>query len=268
MMNDATEEKLRMMKLTGMLAAWNEQRGTPKSEELAFDERFGLIVDAEELCRETRRLGRTLKQAKLKVTTACVEGIEYAVKRGLDRAVIRQIATCRWVTETQNIAISGATGTGKTYLACAFAHQACRKGYRSLYRRMPALFQELRLARADGTHPRLMARLARLNVLVIDDFGIAPLSDFDRQDLLELLRPEACACCGPCLKPAVAARPRGLGANPRGSARRGWLKATRESVDWGGCGSAPRYSAAKTASRESAKRIRSTHVVSSFSEAS
>ena len=176
-----------MMKLTGMLAAWNEQRGTPKSEELAFDERFGLIVDAEELCRETRRLGRTLKQAKLKVTTACVEGIEYAVKRGLDRAVIRQIATCRWVTETQNIAISGATGTGKTYLACAFAHQACRKGYRSLYRRMPALFQELRLARADGTHPRLMARLARLNVLVIDDFGIAPLSDFDRQDLLELL---------------------------------------------------------------------------------
>lgn len=175
------------MKLTGMLSSWNEQRATPKSDEMSFDERFGLIVDAEELCRETRRLGRTLKQAKLKITAACVEGIEDAAKRGLDRAVIRQLAACRWAAEAQNIAITGATGTGKTYLACAFAHQACRKGYRALYRRMPALFQELRLARADGSHPREMARLARVSVLVIDDFGIVPLSDFDRQDLLELL---------------------------------------------------------------------------------
>lgn len=187
MTNEVTEEKLRAMRLTGMLSAWNEQRATPKSDELGFDERFGLLVDAEELCRETRRLGRTLKQAKLKVTGACVEGIECTAKRGLDRAVIRQLATCRWVAETQNLSITGATGTGKTYLACAFANQACRKGYRALYRRMPALFQELRLARADGTHPRVMARLAKVNVLVIDDFGIAPLTDFDRQDFLELL---------------------------------------------------------------------------------
>jgi len=175
------------MKLLGMLQSWNEQRASPKAEELAFDERFGLMVDAEELYRENRRLKRTLNQAKLKQSSACIEGIDYPVKRRLDKAVVRQLGTCRWVKEAHNVSVSGATGTGKTYVACALAHQACRKGYRALYRRMPSLFQELRLARADGTHLRLMARYARMNVLVIDDFGIAPLTDQDRQDLLELL---------------------------------------------------------------------------------
>jgi DNA replication protein DnaC len=187
MTNEQTEEKLSLMKLIGMLHAWNEQRASPRAEELAFDERFGLIVDAEALHRENRRLRRFLSEAKLKQGNACIEGIDYPQKRRLDKAVVQQLASCRWVKETQNVSVSGATGTGKTYVACALAHQACRKGYRVLYRRASCLFQELRLARADGTRPRLMARYARMNVLVIDDFGIAPLTDHDRQDLLELL---------------------------------------------------------------------------------
>lgn len=187
MLNESTEDKLKAMKLTGMLNAWMEQRSIPKSSELAFDERFGLIVDAEELSRDNRRLKRSLTEAKLKVSDACIEGIDYPACRRLDRALVRQLASCRWVAETQHVAITGATGTGKTYVACALAHQSCRKGYRALYRRMPRLFQELRLARADGTYPRYLARLARTHVLVIDDFGIAPLTAQDRQDFLEIL---------------------------------------------------------------------------------
>lgn len=156
------------MKLIGMLDAWNQQRASPKAEELGFDERFGLMVDAEELHRENRRLRRFLNEAKLKQRNACIEGVDYPPKRRLDKAVVRQLASCRWVKEAQNVSVSGSTGTGKTYVACALAHQACRKGYRALYRRMPALFQELRLARADGSRPRLMARYARMNVIVVD----------------------------------------------------------------------------------------------------
>jgi DNA replication protein DnaC len=187
MLNEPTEEKLRVMKLNGMLTAWTEQQASPGLTEMSFDERFGLLVDAEALHRDNKRLKRSLDEAKLKIRQACVEGIDFPAKRRLDKSIVSQLAICRWIVETQHVTITGATGTGKSYVACALAHQACRKGYRALYRRMPRLFQEIRLARADGTHPRLMARFARMNVLVIDNFGIAPLTDQDRQDLLELL---------------------------------------------------------------------------------
>jgi DNA replication protein DnaC len=187
MLNEPTEEKLRVMKLNGMLTAWTEQHTSSALTEMSFDERFGLLVDAEALHRDNKRLKRSLDEAKLKIRQACVEGIDFSAKRRLDKSIVSQLAICRWIVETQHVTITGATGTGKSYVACALAHQACRKGYRALYRRMPRLFQEIRLARADGTHPRLMARFARMNVLVIDDFGIAPLTDQDRQDLLELL---------------------------------------------------------------------------------
>lgn len=187
MLNEATEEKLQGMKLTGMLSAWAEQRASPGSEELGFDERFGLLVDAEATSRENKRLKRSLSEAKLKIKHACMEAIEFSPKRGLDKAVVRQLASCRWIVETQHVTLSGATGTGKSYIACALAHQACRKGYRSIYRKMTRLFEELNLARADGTYSRLLARFARFQVLVIDDFAIAPMNDQQRQDLLELL---------------------------------------------------------------------------------
>ena len=112
---------------------------------------------------------------------------DYAAKRELDKAVIRQLQSCRWVQEHQAVLITGATGTGKSYLACALANQACRKGFRALYRRASRLFDELKIARADGSYRTVLGRLARIDVLVIDDFGVTPLSDTERNDLLEVM---------------------------------------------------------------------------------
>ena len=186
-MNAPTTEKLRAMRLEGLLAAWQEQQADPAIAELGFDERFGLLVDAEWLHRENKRLARALQEAKLKISQACIEDIDYQARRQLDRATVRQLATCRWVAEHQQILLSGAAGCGKTYLACAFAQQACRKGSRALYRRAPRLFHEIQLSKADGTYPRLLARFARIDVLVIDDLFLKPLSDTESHELLEIL---------------------------------------------------------------------------------
>jgi len=170
-----------------MAQAWTEQQQTAELTSLAFDERFALLVEAEWLARENKRLGRALREAKLKLTQACVEAIDFPTRRELDKALIRQLATCRWVHEHQNVLVVGATGVGKSFLACALAHQACRQGYRAYYRRASRLFHDLTLARADGTYMRLLAKLARLDVLVLDDWGLAPVQDQERRDLLEIL---------------------------------------------------------------------------------
>lgn len=187
MLNEPTMQKLKALRLDAMATAWAEQQKSAETSKLAFDERFGLLVDAESLFRENRRLMRLLKEAKLRIGQACVEDIDYAPKRELDKAVIRQLATCRWVQEHQNVTITGATGVGKTYVACALAQQACRRGYGAIYRRASRLFDELTLARADGSYARLLAKLARTDILVIDDWGLAPSRDVERQDLLEIL---------------------------------------------------------------------------------
>ena len=187
MLKEPTIDKLRAMHLDGMAAGWVEQQKNADAVALSFDERFGMLVDAEWLHRENKRLGRALREAKLKLGQACVEDIDYPARRELDKATVRQLATCRWVSEHQNVLVTGMTGTGKTYVGCALAQQACRKGFRAVYRRAPRLFDELRLARADGTLTRLLARLARVDVLVIDDFAIAPVADEERRDLLEIL---------------------------------------------------------------------------------
>jgi DNA replication protein DnaC len=187
MLNEPTLEKLKAMRLDTLAAAWLEQQKKPDLAKLAFDERLALLVDAEWLHRENARLGRALKEAKLRLGQACVEDIDYPARRELDKAVVRQLTTCRWVTEHQNVVITGATGTGKTYVACALAHQACRKGHRAIYRRASRLTDELTLARADGSYARALARLARVDVLVIDDWGHAPMRDQERRDLVEVL---------------------------------------------------------------------------------
>lgn len=187
MLNEPTMQKLLALKLTAFAAAWAEQQKTPEVAKLSFDERLGLLIDAEWLHRENVRMQRCMREAKLRLSSACVEDIDCSAKRELDKSVIRQLATCRWVQEHQNVVITGATGTGKTYIACALAHAACRKGYRALYRRAPRLFDELTLARADGTYRRLLAKLAKLDVLVIDDWGLAPVGEQERRDLLEVL---------------------------------------------------------------------------------
>lgn len=187
MLTEPTVSKLKDMRLDALAAAWLEQQKKPDVAKLAFDERFAMLVDAEWLDRENKRLGRCLKEAKLRLSQACIEDIDYPARRDLDRAVIRQLATCRWVAEHQNVVVTGATGTGKTYVACALAHQACRKGHRAIYRRASRLTDELTLARADGTYARALARLARVDVLVIDDWGHAPIRDQERRDLVEVL---------------------------------------------------------------------------------
>lgn len=187
MLTAPTMEKLKALRLDALGAAWVEQQQHPEIQHLGFDERLGMLVDAEWLHRENARLTRSLKEAKLKLGHACVEDIDYPPRRELEKALVTQLATCRWVEGHQNVVITGATGTGKTYLACALAQQACRKGHRALYRRASRLYDELTLARADGTSTPLLAKLARVDVLVVDDWGLAPVKDQERRDLYEML---------------------------------------------------------------------------------
>jgi len=187
MLLEPTVDKLKTLRLEGMSAAWLDQQKHTEMSALGFDERFALLVDAEWIHRDNKKVSRALKEAKLKLSQACIEGLEYPAKRDLDKAVVRQLASCKWIDEHQSVLIAGATGVGKSYLACALAHQACRKGFRVAYRRASRLFDELKLARADGTYPRLLARLAKLDVLVLDDFAVSPVSDNERRDLLEVL---------------------------------------------------------------------------------
>jgi DNA replication protein DnaC len=186
-LNEPTIDKLKTLRLDGLLAAWEEQQKNPESVALGFDERLGMLIDAEWMHRENKRISRLLRDAKLRLAEACVEAIDYPAKRELDKAVVRQLQTCRWVQEHQAVLITGATGTGKSYLACALANQACRRGFRVMYRRASRLFDELKLARADGTYRTVLGRIARVDVLVVDDFAVAPVTDQERTDLLEVM---------------------------------------------------------------------------------
>src|SRR5882724_5445873 len=187
MLREPTLEKLQALRLRVLAATWLEQDKSPDALTLPFDDRLALLVDAEMLARDNTRLTKNLRDAKLSITDACIEGVDFQRERQLEKAIVRQLATCRWISEHQTVIVTGATGTGKSYFACALAHQACRKGFRVFYRRVPRLFDELRLARADGTHPRFLTRIAKVDVLVLDDFAIGPFTEDARRDLLEIL---------------------------------------------------------------------------------
>ncbi len=187
MLNEPTMDKLRELRLGVMADTWLEQNKSPKSASLDFDERFGMIVDAEHLARDNRRLTRLLKGAQLRISGACIEDVDAASGRGIDKAMIRQLTSCRWIDEHLNVLLCGPTGVGKSYVACALGQLACRRAHRVLYRRVPRLLDELALARAEGTHARLLARLAKLEVLVLDDWGLGTLKEAQRHDLLEVV---------------------------------------------------------------------------------
>jgi len=186
MLNEQTLEKLYAMRLTGMADAFAEQLQQPDLNELSFEERFGLLVDRQWIWKEDRRMKRLLKNAKLRVD-ACIEDIDYKTPRGIDKSVILRLASGDWIKQAQNVIIVGPTGVGKTYLACALANRACRSGLSAFYVRAPRLFHDVALARADGSYPKLMNKLTKTKVLVIDDLGLAPLNDPQRRDLLEII---------------------------------------------------------------------------------
>lgn len=187
MLNEPTIEKLKTLHLYAMANAWVAQKNDPAVSEIDFDARFAMIVDAETLARDNKRIARLLRDAKLRIPGACLEDVDCSPKREIERALIRQLGSGRWIADHVNVLISGATGVGKTYLACALAQLACRNGFRALYRRVPRLFEELALAHADGTYMRLLQRLAKVDVLVLDDWGLAPLTDQQRRDILEIV---------------------------------------------------------------------------------
>ncbi len=193
MLNEQTLEKLYAMKLNGMADAFKEQLQQPDMTELSFEERLALVVDRQWTWKEDRRMKRLFRNAKLKIN-GCVEDIDYKTPRGIDKSVILRLANCDWIRSAQNVIITGPTGVGKTYLACALANRACRMGFSAFYIRIPKLFQELAIAKADGSYPKLMKKLSKARVLVIDDLGLAPMTAPERRDLLEVIEDRHALC--------------------------------------------------------------------------
>lgn len=187
MLDEPIYQRLVALRLHGMAQAFGAQLADPEACRLDFATRFGLLLQAEADSREDRRLKRYLKEAKLRIPSACIEDVQCSAARGLDLALIRQLMTGRWLDERRNVLLTGKCGTGKTFVACALAQHACRQGRRTLYRRLTLMLEEFTQARASGTYGRLLARYAKAELLVIDDWGIAALDDTARRDLLEIL---------------------------------------------------------------------------------
>ena len=181
-----TLEKLTILRFTGMAAALQEQMNMDSINDLGFKERLGLLLDREQTSRENARMQGRLRKAKLR-QNGSIEDIDFRHPRGLDKSLILRLADCQWIKEHNNLLITGPTGVGKSYLACAFAQKACREGYTALYLRMSKLFEDMALAKGDGRYLKLLTTLAKTDILVLDDFGLAPLNQEQRHDLLEIL---------------------------------------------------------------------------------
>ena len=191
MLIEQTLAVLHALKLPGMAAALDEQRGLPDLATLTFEERLALLLEREQSVRHDRRLTRLLQLARLRYA-ACVEDVNFRTKRGLERHRFLQLAGGEWIRQHQTLLIVGPTGTGKSWLACALGQSACRQGHTVRYVRLPRLLsEELVHARADGSYGKVMQTLAKTELLILDDWGLAPLGDRERRDLLELIEDRA-----------------------------------------------------------------------------
>jgi DNA replication protein DnaC len=187
MLTTTTMDKLHALKLAALCEAWNEQQRNPHVAALSFDERLGLLVDAQYLAVHNKRIARAMREAKLRLSSASLSAIDTPEKRNLDRAQLAQLGSGKYIRELLAVLITGATGTGKTFIACALGEQACTQGYRVLYVRLPRLLEELHLAHADGTYQRHLGRLLRTDLLILDDWGLGTLTEAHSRDVLEVL---------------------------------------------------------------------------------
>ncbi len=186
MLNHPTVERLRGLGLAAMAEAFTELQNTPEAADLSREDWLGLLVDREATSRDNKRLSRRLRDAKLR-QAAVVEDTDFRTPRGLDRALFLKLAGCGWIREHAHLVIGGPTGVGKSWLACALGHKACREGYSVLYKRAPRLFADLATARGEGRLPRMLAAIERTRLLIIDDWGPEPLTAEQRRDLLEIV---------------------------------------------------------------------------------
>jgi DNA replication protein DnaC len=186
MLTTPTLDKLRALRLYGMIKSYQEQNESSEYEELSFEERLGIMIDREMTEQDNRRLSSRIRRAKLR-QQACMQDIDYRSPRGLDKSLMKTLGQEQWIREHHNILITGPCGAGKSFIACALAHRACLQGYSVLYMRAPRLFNDIAIARGDGRYSKLMNSLAKTNILLIDDWGLSVLTDQERRDLLEIL---------------------------------------------------------------------------------
>ena len=191
MMTHDTLRKLHAMKLFGMARGFEEQLASTTAGPLSFEERLGLLVDQEFTWRESRRLKRLLQAAKLRESAACVEDIDYRPGRGLERSEMASLSLCNWVGHGHNILVTGPTGSGKTWLACALGNQVCRQGLSVSFIRLPLLLEDLAVSHGDGSFRKRLTQLSKVDLLILDDFGMATMNAGGRNDLLEVIE---CRC--------------------------------------------------------------------------
>jgi len=190
MLTQQTLDKMNAMKLGGMAGAFDQQLGASDYAKLSFEERLGLLVDSEWTAREQRKLTRRLRTAKMRYP-ASLENVNFKHPRGLDRQQVLSLGSCSWIQDRHNLLLLGPTGIGKSFLTCAFVERACRRGFTARYVRMPRLLHEVAVGRGDGSYIRLLAGLAKLDLLAIDDWLLAPLRDAERRDLIEVVEDRA-----------------------------------------------------------------------------
>lgn len=186
MLNEQTVMKMEAMRLTGMAGMYKDLLDNPQHTDLTPAELVGLLVDAESTYRDNRRLKRLLRNAKLK-QQACIEDIDYRTPRGLHKKVILELTSCRWIENNRNVIITGPTGCGKSFLACAIGNHSCRKGYSVFYTRAPRLFSTLYQTRGDGSYLKHLSKLSKFNIVIMDDIGLSPMNEIERKDFLEIV---------------------------------------------------------------------------------